>query len=62
MFLGIDEKYETLSIHGYLEAPTCYRQEYSSAAFSWSQMKFVIVMCMMTEIKDLEGVQKRCPP
>ena len=27
-----------------------------------SLRKFVIVMCMMTEIQDLEGVQKRCPP
>ena len=27
-----------------------------------SLRKFVIVMCMMIEIKDSEGVQKRCPP
>ena len=27
-----------------------------------SHRKFVIVMCMMIEIQDLEGVHKRCPP
>ena len=27
-----------------------------------SLRKFVIVVCMMIEIQDLEGVQKRCPP
>ena len=45
-----------------LKHPHVIRQEYSSAAFRWSQRKFVIVMSMMTEILDLEGVQKRCPP
>ena len=27
-----------------------------------SHRKFEIVICMIIEIKDLEGVHKRCPP
>ena len=27
-----------------------------------SHRKFIIVMCMIIEIQDLEGAHKRCPP
>ena len=42
-----------------MKYPHVIEQEY---CLQESQRKFVIVMCMMTEIQDLEGVQKRCPP
>ena len=35
---------------------------YVSNGPAMSLRTFLIVMCMMIEIQDLEGVQKRCPP